>query len=179
MQRFNDIHTHTPGKTGSVLSIPADEVEQIVLSNNAGKTSQYYSLQLHPWHLTEESDIERFKSQALRLRHDPYFVAIGECGLDGLCETPLPLQQKAFRAALQIAEELQKPVIIHCVKLWAEMMAETKGLTVQLIIHGFRKGPVLAKQLLDAGFSLSLGEHYNEEVLKMIPPERLFRETDA
>lgn len=178
VQRFNDIHTHTPGKPGSVLSITADEVEQIVISNNAGKTSQYYSLQLHPWHLTGDQEIEHFLDRAHQLRQDPYFVAIGECGLDSLCTTPLPLQLKAFRTALQIADQLQKPVIIHCVRLWAEMMAETKGHKTQLIIHGFRKGPALARQLLDAGFSLSLGKHYNKEVLDMIPQERLFYETD-
>lgn len=139
---------------------------------------QYYSLELHPWFLTDETDIERFLSKALQLSQDPYFVAIGECGLDGLSSTPLPLQLKAFRAALQMADRLRKPVIIHCVKLWAEVMAEAKGHEGLLIIHGFRKGPALAKQLLDAGFSLSLGAHYQQEVLEMIPPERLYRETD-
>lgn len=178
MRRFNDIHTHIPGKPNSILSVPVCDVEQVILGNSSSEIPQYYSLQLHPWHLTGEEDIERYLSKAHQLCQDPCFVAIGECGLDGLSSTPLPLQKKAFRAALQVADELHKPVIIHCVKLWAEVMAEVRGHEGPFIIHGFRKGSALAKQLLDAGFSLSLGIHYQPEVMEMIPPERLYRETD-
>ncbi len=148
------------------------------MSNDRQKTEQYYSLQLHPWHLTGRQDIEAYVTMARKLRDDPYFVAIGECGLDALCDTPLPLQKEAFRTALLMAEEQNKPVIIHCVKLWAELMALTRGHQSPLIIHGFRKGPELAKQLLDAGFSLSLGQHFHPEVKEIAPPDRLFSETD-
>ncbi len=178
MRRFNDIHTHKPGKPDSILSVPVCDVEQVASANVGSSKPQYYSLQLHPWFLKDETDIDRFVMKAQQLSQDPYFVAIGECGLDGLSSTPMTLQLKAFRAALQVADELHKPVIIHCVKLWAEVIAEAKGHEGPLIIHGFRKGPALAKQLLDTGFSLSLGTHYQQEVLEMTPPERLYRETD-
>lgn len=112
------------------------------------------------------------------MRDDPQFVAIGECGLDSHSSTPPDLQLKAFRAALQVADELHKPVIIHCVKCWNQVISEVKGHEGPFIIHGFRKGPVLARQLLDAGFSLSLGLHYHPEVIKIIPEDRLYRETD-
>ncbi len=148
------------------------------MSNDRRETEQYYSLELHPWHLAGRQDIDAYVSMAQKLRDDPHFVAIGECGLDALCDTPIPLQKEAFRAALLVAEELDKPVIIHCVKLWAELMALTRGHQGQLIIHGFRKGPELAKQLLDAGFSLSLGQHFHPEVMEIAPPDRLFSETD-
>lgn len=178
MQRFSDIHTHRPGKPSSVLSISVTDVEQVLMSNEKLETKQYYSLQLHPWHLTGPQDIETYVSKARQLRDDPYFIAIGECGLDALCDTPLPLQTQAFKAALQVAAELHKPVIIHCVKLWSQLLTETKGHQGLMIIHGFRKGPELARQLLDAGFSLSLGQHYHPEVRAMIPQDRLFFETD-
>jgi len=206
LHRFSDIHTHIPDQPNSILSIPLSEVEGICASNASRPADQrqFYSLQLHPWHLRSEADIEAFVSKAHELRDDPQLVAIGECGLDSLCATPLPLQQQAFRAALQIAQQLGLPVIIHCVKLWAEMMAIVKdsqlittnylpltlnpsspfkgdrgGLSSPLIIHGFRKGPQLARQLFDAGFSISVGEHYNPEVVNIISPERLYHETDA
>lgn len=178
MQHFSDIHTHRPGKLSSVLSISVTDVEQVLMSNEKLETKQYYSLQLHPWHLTGLQDIETYVSKARQLRDDPYFIAIGECGLDALCDTPLPLQTQAFKAALQVADELHKPVIIHCVKLWPQLLTETKGHQGLMIIHGFRKGPELARQLLDAGFSLSLGQHYHPEVRAMIPQDRLFFETD-
>ena len=47
-----------------------------------------------------------------------------------------------------------------------------------LIVHGFRKGPQLAQQLLDVGFHISLGEKFNPEVAKIVPSDRLWRETD-
>lgn len=162
-------------------------MEGIRVSNTLLPVSerQYFSLQLHPWHLRSEADIEAFIDKANTLRDDPQLVAIGECGLDGLCDTPLPLQRQAFRAALQVAHQLHLPVIIHCVKLWSELIAITKDSSLlplpssPLILHGFRKGPQLARQLLDAGFSFSIGEHYNPAILDIIPPERLYHETDA
>lgn len=199
LHRFTDIHTHCKGQPNSILSIPLCEVEGIRASNASlpADQRQSYSLQLHPWHLRSVADIEAFISKAHELSDDPQLVAIGECGLDSLCDTPIPLQEQGFRAALQVARQLDLPVIIHCVKLWAEMMAivkESQLLTLStsspfkgdregpsplLIIHGFRKGPQLARQLLDAGFTLSIGEHYNPEVVNMISPERLYHETDA
>lgn len=178
MQRFSDIHTHRSGKSGSVLSISVTDVDQVLISNEKQETKQYYSLQLHPWHLAGPQNIDAYVAMARKLCDDPYFVAIGECGLDALCDTPLALQSQAFKAALQLADELHKPVIIHCVKLWSQLLAETKGHQGLMIIHGFRKGPELARQLLDAGFSISLGQHYHPEVRMMTPPDRLFFETD-
>jgi Tat protein secretion system quality control protein TatD with DNase activity len=60
-------------------------------------------------------------------------------------------------------------------------MAQSKGTSETippLIIHGFRKGPQLARQLLDAGFSISIGTHHHPDILSIIPPHRLYHETD-
>lgn len=176
LQQFSDIHTHLVGKSDSVLSIPFHEVEGI---------DQPYSLQLHPWHLTGNEQITAFE-QCARLRlSDPNFIALGECGLDPLCSTPMDLQHAAFLSALRLAKELHKPLIIHCVKLWSELINDVsqvlsleERVSLPVIIHGYRKGPQLARQLLDAGFSLSLGKHYHKEVRDLIPPDRLYFETD-
>ena len=190
LHTFTDIHTHTPGRPGSILSVSAEGIDAVVASNSAlpPGEGQYYSLELHPWHLTQGS-IDAFLSALERHVADPHFVAIGECGLDGLCTTPADLQLAAFRTALQAAHRLGKPVIIHCVRQWSQLIAEcrpylapTPTLSAKpappFIIHGFRKGPGLAKQLLREGFSLSLGKHYHPDVLPLIPPHRLYHETD-
>ncbi len=189
MLPFTDIHTHIPGRPGSILSVPAEEVGAVVDANHNKPLNeqQYFSIELHPWHLTESS-IATFLHAVEQYRNDPHFVAIGECGLDGLCSTPLSLQLTAFRTALQSAQSLGKPVIIHCVKLWSQVMAEARPFmtstkersetTPPLIIHGFRKGPQLARQLLDAGFSISIGIHHHPDILSIIPPHRLYHETD-
>jgi len=187
---FTDIHTHTPGRPDSILSVPAAGVDAIVMANRSKHEGQQqsYSIELHPWHLTDQSR-QLFLEAVERHVADPHFVAIGECGLDGLCATPADLQLAAFRTALQAAHRLGKPVIIHCVRQWSQLIAEcrpylapTPTLSAKpaptFIIHGFRKGPGLAKQLLREGFSLSLGKHYHPDVLPLIPPHRLYHETD-
>lgn len=187
LHRFRDIHTHVPSHADSLLSIPVSEVVPWLMRQpEAGVVgSPSFSLQLHPWHLKGRSDITAFETMAFQLAANPAFVAVGECGLDSLCGVELSLQHEAFLAALRIAKQLQRPVIIHCVRLWQEMMSDVQEvLTTQecikmpVVIHGFRKGPQLARQLLDAGFSISLGTRYNEEVKPMIPPDRLYFETD-
>ena len=189
MLPFSDIHTHTPGRLGSILSVPAEKVSLVVAANGdkPPEEQQYYSIELHPWHLTEGS-IETFLHVVNQYHDDPHFVAIGECGLDGLCTTPIDLQLDAFRTALRSATSLQKPVIIHCVKLWNEVMAEARPFMQPaqddreppqpFIIHGFRKGPQLAHQLLSAGFSISIGAHCHPEIPIIVPAHRLYHETD-
>ena len=151
---------------------------------------QHYSLQLHPWHLHGDADIDLFIQTADLRKDDPQFVAIGECGLDALCGTPLELQHRAFIEALCVARRLHKPVIVHCVKLWSEMIHDVHSVFPELqsqpdawrerpvIVHGYRKGTQLAQQLLDAGLSLSLGKKYNPDVAKMLPTERCYAESD-
>lgn len=192
LHSFTDIHTHLPGIPHSILSLPVSGVER-VLSANAQlppAERQSFSLQLHPWHLTGLADIQAFQTMAQRLSSCPQLVAIGECGLDSQCPTSPDLQREAFLAALHTARQLHLPVVVHCVRLWADMMACVHSVFPELrtqpeawqqypvIIHGFRKGSQLARQLLDAGFSLSLGTKYNPEVAKMLPAARCYRETD-
>jgi len=185
LNNFNDIHTHIAGKKDSILSVPPEGVESIVLRNLTlpSDEQQYYSIQLHPWHLGPTS-IQSFQDVVERYRDDLHFIAIGECGLDGLCSTPLSLQQAAFQAALEAAHELDKPVVIHCVKLWNEVITAVRPYILkrkaaqQFIIHGFRKGPQLAQRLLDAGFSISLGKYYHQDIPTIIPKDNLFYETD-
>jgi len=173
---FADIHTHRRGIASSIYSAPPGEVAEIVAANALlpPERQQYYSLQLHPWYLEEG-----FADVARRYATDPHLVAIGECGLDALCPTPMERQLVAFRLALATAQELQRPVIIHCVRCWQEVIRECAAYDLPLkVIHGFRRGPDLAQQLLRAGFSLSLGERFHPDVPSLVPHDCLFHETD-
>lgn len=172
--QLKDVHTHQAGRPDALLSLPPEKAI-------AGYVMPY-SLQLHPWFITDEAMTD-FVQAAEALKEDPNLLAIGECGLDNKCQTPLPVQIEAFKVALQTAKNLHLPVIIHCVGYWAEMMACVDELLGRdymcpMVVHGFRKGPQLAQQLLKAGFSISLGEHYNEQTRTIIPQERLYWESD-
>lgn len=185
LRRFSDIHTHCPGHADAILSVAPDAV-------GAVDDGQCYSLQLHPWHLPHDVDgarcvVDAFCTAARRLAaSDARLVAIGECGLDGLCDVPVAIQREAFVAALTVARELRLPVVIHCVRLWGDMMADVRRVMGQrplhdppVIVHGYRRGPALARQLLDAGFCLSLGPHFQPDVAAMLPPSRCYQESDA
>lgn len=137
-----------------------------------------FSLELHPWHVTDQL-IEEFKAVAQALSGHCNLLAIGECGLDNKCDTPLELQTKAFKVALQTASMYSLPLIVHCVGYWSELLLCTKEYQdVPIIVHGFRKGTQLANQLLAAGLDISLGEKFNPEVAATIPNNRLWFETD-
>ena len=113
-------------------------------------------------------------------------IAIGETGFDKLKGPSIDLQRKAFERHFEIAEELSKPLIIHCVRAWPEILEEKKRLkpSTPWVIHGFKGKKELAQQLCDKGFYLSAWVEWairpvSSETLNNIPPDRLFLETDG
>lgn len=172
---LKDIHTHrftdlAPEEV--LLSCP-------VLKKEIPAEAVYLSAEIHPWHLTAENlscQIERMEN----MLSDSRVLALGEVGLDKLTECPYPIQIKAFEEIVSISEAYGKPLIIHCVKSVDELIAIRKKMRPALpwIMHGFRGKPQQADSLLRHGFYLSFGEHYNSQVMKEIPIERLFLETD-
>jgi len=114
----------------------------------------------------------------------PQVLAIGECGLDRICATSMPLQVHWFRRQLSLAEQLRKPIIIHCVRTYDEVhhILKEEQVTVPVVFHGFRKGVDLAHRILDAGSMLSFGWHPSQlpvgEVFCAMPIVRIFLETD-
>ena len=172
---LKDIHTHrfTDSAPEEVLlSCP-------VLKKEIPAEAVYLSAEIHPWHLTAENlscQIERMEN----MLSDSRVLALGEVGLDKLTECPFQIQIKAFEEIVRISESNGKPLIIHCVKSVDELIAIRKKMRPALpwIMHGFRGKPQQADSLLRHGFYLSFGEHYNSQVMKEIPIERLFLETD-
>ena len=144
-----------------------------------------YSIGIHPWYIVEDridSDLQIIESKLQSIN----CVAIGECGLDKRIETPMALQQMVFEKQLALAEKYQKPVIIHCVAAFQEIIAIKNKLkiTVPMIIHGFSKNIEVANELIKNGFYLSFGKYLLlnsdlELVFNSVPNERLFLETDT
>lgn len=112
---------------------------------------------------------------------DERIVAIGECGIDLLRGADIKLQQELFMRHASLAERVGKPLIIHCVRAWGELLGAYRCIkpSQPWIVHGFRGGPALARQLLDAGMHISLGEHFNKATAAIIPDDRLHIETDC
>lgn len=178
MQFFN-LHTHSftnqAGVTELVNQYPHDFEAQI----------PFYSIGIHPWYIIEESIEADFQFIASKI-NEAGCLALGECGLDKRIEIPMDLQQLVFEKQLALAEKHQKPIVIHCVAAFAELIAIKKrmNLSVPMIVHGFSKNAAVAKSLLDHGFYLSFGKYLLrnpdlESVFKFIPNDRFFLETDT
>lgn len=140
-----------------------------------------YSLGLHPCY---PEDMTHSTLNLLRRRiaqESDKVWAIGEAGLDKLSQVNLDLQTHYFIAQIELSEFHQKPLVIHCVKAYSEVIALKKQLQPKQdwIIHGFRRGNTLAKQLLDSGISLSFGYYFDEEALHLAASrDKIYLETD-
>jgi len=107
--------------------------------------------------------------------------------LDKCISTSLELQLEVFTKQALLANKLGKPLIIHCVRAFNELLQRKQSLkpTVPWIIHGFTGKPALAGQLVRHGCFLSFGKallHKNSGAsrsLARVPLERVFLETDA
>jgi TatD DNase family protein len=170
-----DLHTHHD-RAGHVALINRYE------SFAALSTENFYTVGLHPWYLNEHAE-EAFEQLSISAKKKNV-LAIGECGLDKVCDTDWSLQQVWYEKQITLAKSLNKPLIIHCVRAFEEVMAVLKNnqVTVPVIFHGFNKNAQLARRLIDQGYYLSFGKHLKNEgvreVLRSIPIERVFLETD-
>ena len=176
---FFNLHTHQYSNKENILEL----VNQYPQEFDASIPN--YSIGIHPWHIVEDridADLEIIESKL----KDEKCLAIGECGLDKRIEIPLALQQMVFGKQLALAEKYKKPVVIHCVAAFQEVIAIKKkmAISVPMIIHGFSKNKETAEQLIANGIYISFGKYLlrNPElelVFNSIPKERLFLETDT
>ena len=193
---FVDIHTHHPKTADDLICVQnlaqnewhTDGASRYNREGRDSEISARYSLAsagLHPWFLTKENAEKDFE-KLTQLIVNQNIIAIGECGLDRLRGENLDFQTQIFTRQIQLAESVQKPVIIHCVRAFNEVIVLKKKLkpTVPLIIHGFNKNATILAELLKNGFYISVGEHilrgpndFKKSILT-IPLNRLFFETD-
>ncbi|HKO78511.1 MAG TPA: TatD family hydrolase [Flavobacterium sp.] len=177
--KFFNLHTHKFTNQQTVLELVNQYPQEFDAS------IPYYSIGIHPWYINQERlelDLQIIESKL----QEPNCLALGECGLDKRIEIPFELQQIVFERQLLLAQKLNKPVVIHCVAAFQEVIAIKKRLkiTVPMLIHGFSKNKQVAKELIDNGFYISFGKYLLrnpelEAVFQSIPNDRFFLETDT
>jgi TatD DNase family protein len=177
--QFYNLHTHTFTNSSEIVEL----VNQYPWEFHS--SIPCYSIGIHPWYIDEkrlEDDLSVI-DEKLAL---PECLALGECGLDNRIEIPIELQLLVFERQIILAQKHKKPLVLHLVGAYQELIAIKKKLkiTVPIILHGFSKNEQLAKQLLDNGFYLSFGKYLLrnpalEKVFKNIPSDRFFLETDT
>lgn len=170
-----DIHTHRALGEHVVRNVMPSEWHNFV----AMHPTQRVSVGIHPWYIDEAtlSDELALLAQVAVL---PQVYAIGEVGLDRRCTTLFDLQMRVLREHIRISEQVCKPLILHCVGAYNELLLlkREEHPTQQWIVHGFRAKPQLAQSLLNEGFALSFGYRFNAESLRLVPRELLYIETD-
>jgi TatD DNase family protein len=178
MEFFN-FHTHQFTNQSNVLEL----VNQY--PNEFDASIPFYSIGIHPWYIVADRIDADLKIIEEKLQTENC-LAIGECGLDKRIEIPLEKQIIVFEKQLVLAEKYKKPVVIHCVAAFQEVIEIKKKMkiSVPMIIHGFSKNSQLANQLIAAGFYISFGKYLlrNPElktVFQNIPNDRFLLETDT
>ena len=149
----------------------------------------YASIGFYPEYVKKYTveDEEELKS----LAKEEKVVAIGEIGLqytDGMPEREL--QKEVFLKQLKLANELEKPVVLHCRDAYGDMiklLKENKGLLSHAgTFHCFSGSYEIAMEAIKLGFYISIGGVSTfknatnvKEVLKNVPLERMLLETDC
>lgn len=179
--KFVDIHTHRAKDSDTIQIIDFSEEQEVNI-----RISNYYSLGIHPWFVTE-SELDRELQKIENHISADFFLAVGECGLDKVCNTDFNLQLRAFEKQIALSEKYKKPLILHTVKAFNELIQiRLKSKIKQVwIVHGFNGNKQLAKQLTDLGMYISFGSQLGKSVSKAsnsigsVPIHRLFLETDT
>ena len=124
------------------------------------------------------------------MAQDPKVIAIGEIGLDYYYSAEnKAAQQAVFASQIDVAKQLNKPVIIHTrearedtIRLLRDNQAEKCG----GVLHCFTENYDMAKQALDLGFYISISgiitfKNAEElrDVVRKLPLDRLLVETDS
>ena len=168
---FFDFHHHKSNNSYGIYNLD--------LGENFSEGN--FSVGIHPKDIDEnwQESLEKVKEISLQKN----CLAIGECGLDALIGIDENLQKKVFEVQILWANEINKPVIIHCVKRFQELIPFQKLAKVPLIIHGFNKKKSMAEEMLKHGFYLSFGKSvlHNlslQTIVKDFPLEKMFLETD-
>jgi TatD DNase family protein len=175
---FIDIHTHRTIEEPDVIS-----VQSLYADFGQTQDGRRYSIGVHPCYMT---GYERLLSELEQYGHLPNVLAIGECGLDTICSKDAELQGEVFRQQVTVANRVKKPLIIHCVRAFDELLQALEEIkpSVPVIMHGYNKKGTVAQRLLTHNIYLSFGAAIMNAkspaaaVLKDIPADQFFLETD-
>ncbi len=174
-----DIHAHYAAEKMDGRSIISLSVGDSLQEAGWDEQGIFYSVGLHPWQVTD--GWEHLIEMHLRPKLDaPQVVAVGEAGLDYMRNHNRAMQQEAFVRQALLAEEYGKPLIVHCVKAYDDLIRLHRRLapSVPWILHAFRGKAMQTTQLLRESFFFSFGAHYHAEALQVCPPDRMFIESD-
>lgn len=144
------------------------------------------ALGLHPY-LIEQHQMEDVAAlRKLLAQHRDKVVAIGECGLDATIGN-FPKQQLLLRAQLELAREMDLPVVLHSRKTHSELLGELKRVGIHKgVVHAFSGNTQQLQQFVHLGLKIGIGPALvwprstrTREAIREAPLSALLLETDA
>jgi TatD DNase family protein len=168
------------------IILPADELgswDRVeFLSDNR---FTFPALGLHPWMCDQRLDLTELR----RRLGGCGAVAVGEIGLDRVVDgPPFELQLRVFEEQLDLALEMDLPLLLHCRKAFDEMEGalRKRGSQFRGILHAFSKSPDIARRFVDLGLLIAFGGAVTRPHARKarasagsIPLESIVLETDA
>ena len=172
-----DIHTHT-------------HIQKVGNLNQLRFVVGKHSIGIHPWELIIPFDEILFAEKFLKLKKEfhPKVLAIGECGLDrrrtGIVD--INIQEIVLELHMDWAQEVKRPLILHCVRAEADLLKILKARKYQgrILLHDFSGNLEAAQALLKYNCFFSFGRRpFNPDshaaaVMKSLPKDKIFLETD-
>ena len=197
--RFTDSHCHlTMSNAEANLSaaraagvrgfvVPATKLEDApqAVEIARGNADVWAGVGFHP-HDARYCDDAAF-AEIARLARDQRVVAIGEVGLDYHYDhSPRDVQRDVFERHIELARELDKPVIVHNRESTEDMVAILSRARVKGILHSYTESLETARRLVDLGYYISFSGIVTfrnaeslREVARGLPHDRVLIETDT
>ena len=181
-----------------LAELPADGIETVVNSSSDIASSRasialaekypyfYASVGVHPHEVSKmaEADIDTLREMS---KH-PKVVALGEMGLDFYYDlSPRDSQRYWFKRQLELAEELDMPIIVHSRDASQECFDIISQSKVRKgVIHCYSGSAPMAEDYADMGFYIGVGgsltfknNKKTVEVVEKLPLEKILIETDS
>jgi TatD DNase family protein len=160
--------------------------DAMAISLCSGRENLRCAVGIHPnyTHEADLSDLPRLRE----LQTDPSVVALGEMGLDyHHAFSTKERQLSFFEPQLQMAVEVNKPVVIHSREAIDDTLAVMRAFpAVRAVFHCFTGTPDEARKILDQGYFISFTGALTfkkadalREAAGLVPLDRMFVETDA
>lgn len=164
-------------------------------SHEAHQLCQEYPQQLYSTAGIHPHDASTYDQHSIRqlsqLLAQPTVLAVGECGLDFNRDfSPRPMQEQAFEAQLQLAVDLQLPVVMHQRDAHERFMAILAPYRERLpaaVLHCFTGTQAELEDCLALDLHIGITGwicderrgHHLRDLVGLIPAHRLMLETDA
>lgn len=117
---------------------------------------------IHPWYLPPDDETaEAMFSRVVAHAEDDRICAVGETGLDHyrFSESERPRVMRWFERHLELAHDVRKPVVVHCVRAYGDCLAALQRIRPERggVLHAYSGSTELTREFQELGFYLAIG----------------------